>query len=105
MSVRVKRKTHTQLKKKDNTVRTVRGRYILKKRWRGEEITAGLKKPNIVFRSGLEQVVDFALSSQEGHSKAEIPDDESTVNRFYHSVTYAYKFIDKGSKETSRLNV
>lgn len=53
----------------------------------------------------MEQVVDFALSSQEGHSKAEIPDDESTVNRFYHSVTYAYKFIDKGSKETSRLNV
>lgn len=63
------------------------------------------KNPNIVFRSGLEQVVDFASSSQEGHSKAEIPDDESTVNRFYHSVTYAYKFIDKGSKETSRLNV
>lgn len=53
----------------------------------------------------MEQVVDFALSSQEGHSKAEIPDDESMVNRFYHSVTYAYKFIDKGSKETSRLNV
>lgn len=69
----------------------------------GEEITAGLKKnkktPNIVFRSGLQQVVDFALSSQEGHSKAEIPDDESMVNQFYHSVTYAYKFIDKDSKD------
>lgn len=49
LSVRVKRKTHSQLKKKDNTVRTVRGRYILKKKMERRGDNSRFKKNQTLF--------------------------------------------------------